>query len=76
VDTIVSPTDSTGKNGPDRTLTLVRREALKDMLASPAENVVLDPATLDCQIHYRIGLDGRNKLASPRDAHLARGYWV
>jgi hypothetical protein len=45
---------------------LMRREALKDMLASLAEKVVLDPATLECQIHYRIGIDGRNELASPR----------
>ena len=36
---------------------VMRREALKDMLASLAEKIVLDPANLDCQIHYRIGID-------------------
>jgi len=44
----------------------MQREALKDMLASLAEKIVLDPITLQCQIHYRIGIEGRNKLASPR----------
>ena len=42
------------------------REALKDMLGSLAEKVVLDPVGLSCRIHYRIGIEGRNKLASPR----------
>jgi hypothetical protein len=41
-------------------------EALKDMLGSLAEKVVLDPVGLSCRIHYRIGIEGRNKLASPR----------
>ena len=44
----------------------MQREALKDMLASLTEKIVLDPLTLQCQIHYRIGIEGRNKLASPR----------
>ena len=44
----------------------MEREALKDMLASLAEKVVLDPTSLECQIHYRIGIQGRNRLASPR----------
>lgn len=43
-----------------------QREALKDMLASLAEKIVLDPASLECEIQYRIGIQGRNKLASPR----------
>jgi len=47
-------------------LRLMRREPLKNMLASLAEKVVLDPASLECQIHYRIGINGRNRLASPR----------
>ena len=41
-------------------------EALKDMLASLTEKIVLDATTLECQIHYRIGIEGRNRLASPR----------
>jgi DNA invertase Pin-like site-specific DNA recombinase len=44
----------------------MRREALKDFLACLTERIVLDPVSLDCQIHYRIGIEGRNKLASPR----------
>jgi hypothetical protein len=42
------------------------REGLKDMLASLADKVVLDPANLECRIHYRIGIEGRNRVASPR----------
>jgi site-specific DNA recombinase len=42
------------------------REGLKDMLASLADKVVLDPANLACRIHYRIGIEGRNRVASPR----------
>jgi len=42
------------------------REGLKDMLSSLAKKIVLDPANLECQIHNRIGIEGRNKLASPR----------
>jgi hypothetical protein len=44
----------------------MRREALKDFLACLTERIVLDPHSLDCQIHYRIGIEGRNKVASPR----------
>src|SRR5689334_8279767 len=51
------------------------REGLKDMLSSLAKKIVLDPANLECQIHYRIGIEGRNKLASPRGAphYASRG---
>ena len=49
---------------------VMRREALKDLLAALAEKIVLDPTNLDCQIHYRIGIDDRNKLASPRGFEL------
>jgi len=41
-------------------------EALKDMLAALTEKIVIDATTLECQIHYRIGIEGRNRLASPR----------
>ena len=37
----------------------MHREALTDMLASAAEKILLDPASLECQIHYRIGMEGR-----------------
>jgi hypothetical protein len=53
-----------------RDIASMDREALKDMLGSLAEKVVLDPVGLSCRIHYRIGIEGRNKLASPRDARL------
>jgi hypothetical protein len=45
------------------------REGLKDMLASLADKVVLDPANLECRIHRRIGIEGRNRVASPRGCH-------
>ena len=45
------------------------REGLKDMLSSLAKKIVLDPANLECQIHNRIGIEGRNKLASHGDSN-------
>ena len=42
------------------------QENLKDALRSLIDQGVLDPETLDLRIHYRIGLDGRNRVASPR----------
>ena len=42
------------------------REALKDFLSTLVERITLDPANHECQIHYRIGLDQRTKVASPR----------
>jgi hypothetical protein len=44
----------------------MNREALKDMLASIVDRIELDPTDWTCQIHYRIGIEGRNKVASPR----------
>ena len=44
------------------------REALKDFLAAVLERVDLDPQAMSCQLHYRIAVASRNKLASPREA--------
>ena len=46
------------------------REALKDILSNVIGQVTLDPATLECQINYRIGINLGNKMASPRGDHL------
>jgi len=46
------------------------REGLKNYLGAMLDRVELDPQTLDCQIHYRISLPMRNKLASPREADV------
>jgi site-specific DNA recombinase len=42
------------------------REALKDFLSSVIGRVTLDPATHECQIDYRIGINLGDKVASPR----------
>jgi hypothetical protein len=42
------------------------REALKDFLANVIGQVTLDPATHECQIKYRIGINLGDKVASPR----------
>jgi site-specific DNA recombinase len=42
------------------------REAMKDFLANVIGRVILDPATHECQIDYRIGIDLGDKMASPR----------
>ncbi len=42
------------------------REAMKDFITTLVERITLDPASHECQINYRIGLDLRNKVASPR----------
>lgn len=42
----------------------MHREEMKDLLADVVDRVVLDPTTLDCQIHYRIPV--RESVASPR----------
>ena len=42
------------------------REALKDFLANVIGQVTLDPATHECQINYRIGINLGDKMASPR----------
>jgi len=42
------------------------REALKDFLSNVIGRVTLDPATHECQINYRIGINLGDKVASPR----------
>ena len=42
------------------------REPLKEALTGLIDKVTLDPTTLDCQIHYQIGVGRGNKMASPR----------
>ena len=34
------------------------------------EKTVLEPEFLDCKIHYRIPVENRNKIASPRGTDL------
>ena len=46
------------------------REALKDFLSNVIGQVTLDPATLECQINYRIGINLGDKVASPRGVDL------
>lgn len=41
-------------------------EAMKDTLINMVEKIVLDPESLDCKIYYRIPVEDRNKVASPR----------
>ena len=42
------------------------RESLKDFLGTMLDRVDLDPEAMSCQLHYRISVPRRNKLASPR----------
>lgn len=44
----------------------LNREALKDFLSNVIGQVTLDPATHECQINYRIGINLGYKMASPR----------
>ncbi len=44
----------------------VDREKLKDLICRLCERILLDPDTLDCEIHYRIRIDDRISMASPR----------
>ena len=46
------------------------KESLKEFLSNLIGQVTLDPATHECQIDYRIAVDLRNKVASPRGRHL------
>jgi hypothetical protein len=39
---------------------------MKDTLIHMVEKIVLDPESLDCKIYYRIPVEDRNKVASPR----------
>lgn len=48
----------------------MRREALKDMLGNLLDQVELDPDTLACRLHYRIGVESWDKVASPRRFEL------
>ena len=41
------------------------REALKDFLSNVIGQVTMDPATHECQINYRIGINLGDKVASP-----------
>ena len=43
----------------------MRAAALKDYLTNLIEKIQLNPETLECCIHYRVGFN-RNKMASPR----------
>jgi myosin heavy subunit len=42
------------------------RESLKDFLSTVIGQVTLDPASHECQINYRIGINLGDKVASPR----------
>jgi len=44
----------------------VDRATLKTLLNRLCEKILLDPETLECQIHYSIRADNRINLASPR----------
>ena len=44
----------------------LNREALKDFLTTVIGQVTLDPASHECQIDYRIGINLGDKMASPR----------
>jgi len=44
---------------------LIDRKSLKALLNRLCERIVLDPETLECQIHYRIRAEHRISLASP-----------
>lgn len=48
----------------------MRREALKDMLGNLLEQLELDPDTLACRLHYRIGVESWDKVVSPRVCKL------
>ena len=43
----------------------VDRNSLKDLLNRLCEKILLDPKTLECQIHYSIRADNRISMASP-----------
>ena len=52
----------------------MNREALKDLLSSVVDRMELDPSDWTCQIRYRIGIEGRNKVASPRGFECGKGW--
>jgi DNA invertase Pin-like site-specific DNA recombinase len=51
-------------------LATVDRERIKDVIGQLVDRITLDPATLECQIHYRIAASRRDKVASPRVGDL------
>ncbi len=56
-------------NGVAENMESLNREALKDLLSNVIGQVTLDPATHECQIDYRIGIDLGDKVASPRGSN-------
>ena len=44
----------------------IPKERWKESIRPLVEHIVLDPETLDCCIHYRIAVDDRPSMASPR----------
>jgi len=40
-------------------MTSLHQEALKDLLGALTEKILLDPDSLECRIHYRIGIENR-----------------
>ena len=46
------------------------KESLKDFLSNLIGQVILNPAIHECRIDYRIAVDLRNKVASPRGFDL------
>ena len=44
----------------------IPKERWKESIKPLVEHIVLDPETLDCCIHYRIAVDDRLGMASPR----------
>ncbi len=53
-------------NGIAENIDAMGREALKDFLSSLVDEVTLDPVSHECQVNYRISLDLRHRVASPR----------
>ena len=41
-------------------------ESMKDTLMDMVDKIVLDPESLDCKVIYKIPVENRNKVASPR----------
>ncbi len=53
-------------SGLAETLEQTDREAMKDALAALIEVITLDPDTQHAGIQYKIDIEDRNSLASPR----------
>ena len=47
-------------------LTGENRETTKQVLRTMIDQIILDPVCMEYGIHYKIGVDSRNKMASPR----------